>query len=145
MGGGRGGDTRRGGRGAQPQGTPAPPPPTQSAKPGVSSQQTVERQRNSPPSRASRLSKQGARVGITTTHGTTTQGTIGTGWGRITHNAGNHRAPSPSPPLRHTDENDGDDVVHNDVAVLLPVWLLVVPLLLCCSGLRHHMFIAFSS
>ena len=54
----------------------------------------------------------------------------------------NHRAPSPSPPLRHTDDNDGDDVVHNDVDVLFPVWLLVVPFLLCCSGLRQRMFIA---
>ena len=77
-------------------------------------------------------------------HGTTRQGTTGAGWGRITHNAGNqnHRAPSPSPPRRHTDDNDGDDVVHNDVDVLFPVWLLVVPFLLCCSGLRQRMFIA---
>ena len=79
-------------------------------------------------------------------HGTTRQGTTGAGWGRITHNTGNqnHRAPSPSPspPRRHTDDNDGDDVVHNDVDVLFPVWLLVVPFLLCCSGLRQRMFIA---
>ena len=74
-----------------------------------------------------------------------TQGTTGAGWGRITHNTGNHRAPSPSPPLRHTDDNDGDDVVHNDVDVLFPVWLLVVPFLLCCSGLRQRMFIALFS
>ena len=67
------------------------------------------------------------------------------GWGRVTHNTGNHRAPSPSPPLRHTDENDGDDVVHNDVDVLFPAWLLVVPLLLRCSGLRHCMVIALFS
>ena len=71
--------------------------------------------------------------GKPTTHGTTKRGTTGAGWGRITHNTGNHRGPSRS--LRHTDENDGDDVVHNDVDVLFPVWLLVVPLLLCCSGL----------
>ena len=63
-------------------------------------------------------------------HGNTRQGTTGAGWGRITHNTGNHRAPSPSPPLRHTDDNDGDDVVHNDVDVLFPLWLLVVPFLL---------------
>ena len=73
-----------------------------------------------------------------------------TGSGRTTHSTWNHktrnqRAPSPSPPLRHTDENDGDDVVHNDVDVLFPVWLLVVPLLLCCSGLRHCMFTALFS
>ena len=59
------------------------------------------------------------------------------------HKTGNHRGgvgkdspqhrepqgpfPSPSPPLRHTDDNDGDDVVHNDVDVLFPVSLLVVP------------------
>ena len=48
--------------------------------------------------------------------------------GKDNPQTGNHRAPSPSPPLRHTDENDGDDVVHNDVDVLFPVWLLVVPL-----------------
>ena len=74
-----------------------------------------------------------------------TQGTTGAGWGRITHNTGNHRAPCPSPPLRHTDEDDGDDVVRNDADVLFPVWLLAVPLLLCCSGLRHRMFIALFS
>ena len=33
----------------------------------------------------------------------------------------------------------------NDVDVLFPVWLLVVPLLLCCFGLRHRMFIALLS
>ena len=33
-------------------------------------------------------------------------------------------------PQRHTDENDGDDVVHNDVDLLFPVWLLV----LLCSN-----------
>ena len=67
------------------------------------------------------------------------------GVGKRTHNAGNHRAPCPSPPLRHTDENDGDDVVRNDVDVLFPVWLLVAPLPLCCSGFRHRMFIALFS
>ena len=67
------------------------------------------------------------------------------GGGTVTHNTGNHRAPSPSPPVRPADENDDDDVVHNDVDVLFPVWLLVVPLLLCCSGLRHCMFIALFS
>ena len=103
-----------------------PPPP----KPRLSFQQTVIRHpRNCPPK----------------PHGTTRQGTTGAGWGRITHNTGNHRAPSPSPPLRHTDDNDGDDVVHNDVDVLFPVWLLVVPFLLCCSGLRQRMFIALFS
>ena len=50
-----------------------------------------------------------------------TQGTTGAGWGRITHNTGNHRAPCPSPPLRHTDEDDGDDVARNDADVLFPV------------------------
>ena len=58
----------------------------------------------------------------------------GAGWGRIIHNTGNH-----------TDQNDGDDVVHNDVDVLFPVWLLVVPLLLCCPGLRHRMCLALFS
>ena len=52
------------------------------------------------------------------------------------------QGPFPFPSLRHTDDNDGDDVVYNDVDVLFPVWLLVVHLLLCCSGLRHRMFIA---
>ena len=77
---------------------------------------------------------------------------LSTGSGRTTHSTWNHKtrnqrapSPSPSPPLRHTDENDGDDVVHNDVDVLFPVWLLVVPLLLCCSGLRHCMFTALFS
>ena len=75
---------------------------------------------------------------------------LSTGSGGTTHNTWNHktrnhRVPSPSPPLRHTDENDGDAVVHNDVDVLFPVWLLVVPLLLCCSGLRHCMFTALFS
>ena len=55
------------------------------------------------------------------------------------------QGPFPSPPLRQTDENDGGDVVHNDVDALCPVWLLVAPLLLCCSGLRHCMFIALLS
>ena len=59
-------------------------------------------------------------------------------------------APAPSQPLAlangplplplpfDTKENDGDDVVHNGVDVLFPVWLLVVPLLLCCPGLRQR-------
>ena len=114
-----------------------PPPPHPSPKPRLSFQQTVIRHpRNCPP-----------KLGLAPwpTHGTTRQGTTGAGWGRITHNTGNHRAPSPSPPLRHTDDNDGDDVVHNDVDVLFPVWLLVVPFLLCCSGLRQRMFIALFS
>ena len=116
-----------------PHGMP-PPPPHPSPKPRLSFQQTVIRHpRSCPP-----------KLGLAPwpTHGTTRQGTTGAGWGRITHNTGNHRAPFPSPPLRHTDDNDGDDVVHNDVDVLFPVWLLVVPLLLCCSGLRQRMFIA---
>ena len=116
---------------------PPPPPPHPSPKPRLSFQQTVIRHpRNCPP-----------KLGLAPwpTHGTTRQGTTGAGWGRITHNTGNHRAPSPSPPLRHTDDNDGDDVVHNDVDVLFPVWLLVVPFLLCCSGLRQRMFIALFS
>ena len=101
---------------------PLPPPPPMACPP--------------PPSQASRPSKQSGVGGISHHR---------RGWGRITHNAGNHSAPSPSPPLRHTDENDGDDVVHNDVDVLFPVWLLVVRLLLCCSGLRHRMFTALFS
>ena len=120
-----------------PLGMPPPPPPHPSPKPRLSFQQTVIRHpRNCPP-----------KLGLAPwpTHGTTRQGTTGAGWGRITHNTGNHRAPSPSPPLRHTDDNDGDDVVHNDVDVLFPVWLLVVPFLLCCSGLRQRMFIALFS
>ena len=41
------------------------------------------------------------------------------------------QGPFPFPsPSTHSDENDGDDVVHNVVDVLFPVWLLVVPLLL---------------
>ena len=120
-----------------PHGMPPPPPPIP------------------PPSHASRFSKQSYVIRVTAppklglapwpTHGTTRQGTPGAGWGRITHNTGNHKAPSPSPPLRHRDDNDGDDVVHNDVDVLFPVWLLVVPFLLCCSGLRQRMFIALFS
>ena len=73
-----------------------PPPPHPSPKPRLSFQQTVIRHpRNCPP-----------KLGLAPwpTHGTTRQGTTGAGWGRITHNTGNHRAPapSPSPPLRHT-------------------------------------------
>ena len=112
-----------------------------------------------PPSHASRSSKQSYVIRVTAppklglapwqtggagAHGTTRQGTTGAGWRRITHNTGNHRAPSPSPPLRHTDNNDGDDVVHNDVDVLFPVWLLVVPfspMLLWASAAHVHCFI----
>ena len=96
-----------------------PPPPQ--ARPLL--QQTATRHpRNSPPSQAFRLSKGGGgATGLPTTQGTT--------------------RPLPlSLPL--PDEKDGDDVVHNDVDVLFPVWLLVVPLLLCYSELRHCMFIA---
>ena len=113
-----------------PHGMPPPPPPP---KPRLS----FHHPRNCP-----RALANGWGAGA---HGTTRQGTTGAGWGRITHNTGNHRAPSPSPPLRHTDDNDGDDVVHNDVDVLFPVWLLVVPFLLRCSGLRQRMFIALFS
>ena len=73
-----------------------------------------------------------------------TQGTTGAGWGRITHNTGNHRAPCLSPPLRHTDEDDGDDVVRNDADVLFPVWLLAVHaalMLLGASAPHVHCFI----
>ena len=115
----------------------APPPPSQASPP--SKQSHVIRVT---PAQARPFALARRVAGLPTTHGTTRQGTTGAGWGRVTHNTRNHRAPSPSPPLRHTDENDGDDVVHNDVDVLFPAWLLVVPLLLCCSGLRHCMFIA---
>ena len=124
-------------RGSRDHACCGPPSPRRRAPPtphGMTPQQTATRHpRNSPPSQA-----------LPTTHTTTRQGTAG-GWGRVTHNTGNHRAPSPSPPLRQTDENDGGDVVHNDVDALCPVWLLVAPLLLCCSGLRHCMFIALLS
>ena len=117
-----------------------PPPP--SPKPRLSFQQTVIRHpRSCPP----KLGLAPWPTGGAGAHGTTRPGTTGAGWGRITHNTGNHRAPSPSPPLRHTDDNDGDDVVHNDVDVLFPVWLLVARFLLCCSGLRQRMFIALFS
>ena len=121
----------------------APPPPQ--ATPLVPA--NIRHPRNCPP----KLGLAPWPTGGAGAHGTTRQGTTGAGWGRITHNTGNHRAPSPSPspspspPLRHTDDNDGDDVVHNDVDVLFPVWLLVVPFFLCCSGLRQRMFIALFS
>ena len=128
---------RRRRRPPPPHGMPPPPP-----KPRLSFQQTVIcHPRNCPP----KLGLAPCQRGGAGAHGTTRQGTTGAGWGRITHNTGNHRAPSPSPPLGHTDDNDGDDVVHNDVDVLFAVWLLVVPFLLCCSGLRQRMFIVLFS
>ena len=129
---------RRRPRPPQPNMVCPPPPPSHASR---SSKQSYVIRVTAPPSSASRLGQRGGAGA----HGTTRQGTTGAGWGRITHNTRNHRAPSPSPPLRHTDDNDGDDVVHNDVDVLFPVWLLVVPFLLCCSGLRQRMFIALFS
>ena len=115
------------------------PPP----KPRLSFQQTVIRPRNCPPKLGLAPWPTGGS-GSTWNHKTGNhRGGVGK---EITHNTGNHRAPSPSPPLRHTDDNDGDDVVHNDIEidVLFPV-LLVVPFLLCCSGLRQRMFTALFS
>ena len=131
---------------ASPRRRPPPPmvcpPPPPAPKPRLSFQQTVIRHpRNCPP-------KLGLAPWPTGGSGSTWNHKTGNhrgGWGRITHNTGKNRAPAPSPPLRHTDDNDGDDVVHNDVDVLFPVWLLVVPFLLCCSGLRQRMFIALFS
>ena len=89
--------------------------------------------RNSPPSQASRLDKRGGAGGIT--HNTwdyKTRNHRG-GVGKDNPQHREPQGPFPFPPLRHTDDIDGDDVVHNDVDVLFPEWLLVVPFLLCCS------------
>ena len=129
--------------GPHPWYAPPPPRPPSQARPLVPANVIHV---TPPPSQASRLGKRGGSGRDNPQH-LEPQDMVptGAGWGRITHNTGNHRAPSPSPPPRHTDDNDGDDVVHNDIDVLFPVWLLVVPFLLCCSGLRHRMFIALFS
>ena len=72
-----------------PHGMP-PPPPSHAS----SFQQTVIcHPRNCPP----KLGLAPCQRGGAGAHGTTRQGTTGAGWGRITHNTGNHRAPSPFP------------------------------------------------
>ena len=133
--------------GPPPQVMLCPPPPPALNKQAHVIHVTVDVPHGMPPPshQASCLSKRGGCGSDNPQHMEHTQGTTGAGWGRITHNTGNHRAPCPSPPLRHTDEDDGDDVVRNDADVLFPVWLLAVPLLLRCSGLRHRTFIALFS
>ena len=97
------------GAASPPRRRPPPPPwyaPPPHPKPRLSFQQTVTRHpRNCPP-------KLGLAPWQTRGSGSTWNHKTGNHRGGVgKHNTGNHRAPSPSRPLRHTDDNDGDDVV----------------------------------